>query len=50
MGCVTGAELNVLKGHTDWVNSVAISRDGMRIVSGSMTRLCGYGTRRRAQS
>jgi WD40 repeat protein len=31
----TGAELNVLKGHTDWVNSVAISRDGMRIVSGS---------------
>jgi WD40 repeat protein len=31
----TGAELNVLKGHTSWVNSVAISRDGMRIVSGS---------------
>jgi WD40 repeat protein len=31
----TGAELNVLKGHTDSVNSVAFSRDGMRIVSGS---------------
>jgi WD40 repeat protein len=31
----TGAELNVLRGHTDSVNSVAISRDGMRIVSGS---------------
>jgi WD40 repeat protein len=31
----TGAELNVLKGHTDSVNSVAFSTDGMRIVSGS---------------
>jgi WD40 repeat protein len=31
----TGAELNVLRGHTNLVNSVAISRDGMRIVSGS---------------
>jgi WD40 repeat protein len=30
-----GAELNVLKGHTDSVNSVAFSKDGMRIVSGS---------------
>ena len=31
----TGAELNVLQGHTDWVHSVAFSMDGMRIVSGS---------------
>jgi WD40 repeat protein len=31
----TGAELNVLDGHTSWVHSVAFSRDGMRIVSGS---------------
>src|SRR5258708_118602 len=31
----TGAELNVFKGHTRPVISVAISKDGMRIVSGS---------------
>ena len=31
----TGAELKVLNGHTDWVNSVAFSADGTRIFSGS---------------
>ena len=30
-----GEELNLLKGHTDWVKSVAFSSDGSRIVSGS---------------
>jgi WD40 repeat protein len=39
----TGAELKELKGHTDWVNSVAFSSDGTQIVSGSMTILCGCG-------
>jgi WD40 repeat protein len=32
----TGVELKELKGHTDWVNSVAFSSDGTRIVSGSI--------------
>jgi len=32
---LTRAELNVLMGHAMAVNSVAISRDAMRIVSGS---------------
>ena len=31
----TGAELKVLNGHTDYINSVAFSADGMRIISGS---------------
>jgi len=31
----TGAELNVLKGHTHSVNSVVFSSDGTWIVSGS---------------
>ena len=34
----TGAELNVLKGHTDYVNTVAISRDGMKVVSSSLDK------------
>jgi hypothetical protein len=36
LGCVDGhVELNVLKGHIGWSTSVAISKDGMQIVSGS---------------
>ena len=31
----TGVELKELKGHTERVNSVKFSSDGMRIVSGS---------------
>jgi WD40 repeat protein len=31
----TGAALQQLKGHTDWVRSVAFSYDGTQIVSGS---------------
>ena len=31
----TGEEILTLKGHTGWVNSVAFSPDGQRIVSGS---------------
>jgi WD40 repeat protein len=31
----TGQQLLTLKGHTDWVWSVAFSHDGKRIVSGS---------------
>ena len=31
----TGVELKKLKGHTGWVDSVAFSCDGSRIVSGS---------------
>jgi len=34
----TGAKLIVFKGHSDWVNSVAISKDGTQIVSGSFDR------------
>ena len=34
----TGAELKVLNGHTDWVNSVAFSADGTRIISGSFDK------------
>ena len=32
---VTGVELKELKGHTNWVSSVAFSSDGTQIVSGS---------------
>ena len=32
---LSGVELKVLNGHTDWVNSVAFSSDGIYIVSGS---------------
>ncbi|MCJ1329364.1 hypothetical protein MMC10_006043, partial [Thelotrema lepadinum] len=31
----TGSLLQTLEGHSDWVNSVAFSHDGQRIVSGS---------------
>ena len=34
----TGHELKVLEGHTDVVNSVAFSRDGKQIVSGSQDK------------
>jgi len=34
----TGKELRRLKGHTDWVLTVAFSRDGRRILSGGMDR------------
>jgi WD40 repeat protein len=33
-----GVEFNTLEGHSDWVNSVAISRDGQRAVSASSDR------------
>jgi WD40 repeat protein len=32
---LSGAKINELKGHTNWVRSVAFSKDGTRIVSGS---------------
>jgi WD40 repeat protein len=38
-GASTGDELKVLKGHTDWVTSVAFSPDGKQIVSGSNDKL-----------
>ena len=31
----TGEVLSTLEGHSDWVMSVCISRDGTKIVSGS---------------
>ncbi len=31
-----GAQIQTLVGHTDWVNSVAFSADGRRLVSGSL--------------
>jgi WD40 repeat protein len=31
----TGAPLQTLEGHTDWIISVAFSPDGKRVVSGS---------------
>ena len=34
-GKKTGKELLTLSGHTDWVNSVAVSADGRTVVSGS---------------
>jgi WD40 repeat protein len=35
---LTGEEKHVLNGHTNWVNSVAFSSDGSRIVSGSQDK------------
>ena len=32
---MSGAHLNTLSGHSDWVQSVAFSPDGRQIVSGS---------------
>jgi WD40 repeat protein len=34
----TGQDLRTLKEHTDWVNSVCLSGDGKRLVSGSGDR------------
>ena len=31
----TGSEEKILEGHSNWVNSVAFSHDGRRVVSGS---------------
>ena len=46
----TGTPLHQLTGHQGWVNSVAVSPDGRRIVSGSLTRPWRSGTSRPATS
>ena len=35
---ITGQNLLSLKGHTDWVSSVAFNHDGKRIISGSLDK------------
>ena len=46
----TGACLQTLEGHADWVYSVCVSADGSRLFSGSATRRSRCGTRRRARA
>jgi hypothetical protein len=52
VGCFNGCKAEIAEGpYRLSVRSVAFSRDGVRIVSGSdPTRLCGYGMHRQVQA